>query len=65
MFRVNRILEQNLSKLVEKWHYSHYSNEDLFIKILANTIGVEANHTILAMFEGMFLGGHDDFLSKL
>ncbi|EHA8588407.1 berberine bridge enzyme-like 18 [Cocos nucifera] len=66
VFRVNRTLGQGLSKLVEKWQtVSHDSSGDLFIRILANAVGAGANRTILATFEGMFLGGHDDFLSVL
>ncbi|XP_008791128.2 berberine bridge enzyme-like 26 [Phoenix dactylifera] len=66
VFRVNRTLEQDLSNLVEKWQkVSHDSSDDLFLRILTIAVGAGANRTILATFEGMLLGGRDEFLSAL
>ncbi|KAH9747673.1 Berberine bridge enzyme-like 18 [Citrus sinensis] len=64
-FIVNRTLEQNATKIVDRWQYvADKLHEDLYIRVFLSsaTSSRRGKKTIRASFESLFLGGADTLL---
>ncbi|PHU14938.1 hypothetical protein BC332_16143 [Capsicum chinense] len=65
VFTLNKILEQNVTKLVHKWQFvAPRFHEDLFIRILVNRLNTSdlGDKKVVASFNSIFLGGIDRLL---
>ncbi|PON38817.1 Xanthine dehydrogenase C subunit [Parasponia andersonii] len=63
VFTVNRNLTQNATKLVHRWQYvAEKFEENLFVRLVLQTISIDGNKTIQASFNSLFLGGVDKLI---
>ncbi|KAI5673826.1 hypothetical protein M9H77_14190 [Catharanthus roseus] len=65
VFTVPKTLEQGATKLLYRWQeVSHKLNEDLFIRVIIQTVGGPQgkNRTIQTAYNGLFLGRSDRLL---
>ncbi|POO01108.1 Xanthine dehydrogenase C subunit [Trema orientale] len=63
VFTVNRNLTQNATKLVHRWQYvAEKFEEDLFVRLVLQTISIDGKKTIQASFNSLFLGGVDKLI---
>ncbi|KAL9456455.1 hypothetical protein AB3S75_005642 [Citrus x aurantiifolia] len=64
-FIINRTLEQNATKIVDRWQYvADKLHEDLYIRVFLKSAASSrrGKKTIRASFESLFLGGADTLL---
>ncbi|PHT45660.1 hypothetical protein CQW23_14818 [Capsicum baccatum] len=67
VFTLNKILEQNATKLVHKWQFvAPRFHEDLFIRILISRLNTSdlGDKKVVALFNSIFLGGIDRLLQS-
>jgi len=68
VFKVNRNLEENATKLVYRWQYvAAKLHEDLFIRVILQSVyaSQEGKRTIQASFNSLYLGGIDELLPMM
>ncbi|KAM3308348.1 hypothetical protein P3S67_010092 [Capsicum chacoense] len=68
VFTLNKILEQNATKLVHKWQFvAPRFHEDLFIRILISRLNTSdlGDKKVVASFNSIFLGGIDRLLRSM
>ena len=59
-FNIKKTLEQDATKLVNKWQFiSDKLHEDLFIRVINQNVGNGTQKTVQASFNSLFLGGVD------
>ncbi|KAE8698186.1 hypothetical protein F3Y22_tig00110602pilonHSYRG00322 [Hibiscus syriacus] len=65
VYTVNKILEQNVTKILHRWQYvAHKLSDDLFTDVTITKVNSTqaGKRTVQAAFKGLFLGGVDKLI---